>query len=476
MTSEDRDDFEAWCLGSCFLQPIADRLRLEVFSDRGRRILLAARSSIASGGCADIGLVEAYIRSKSNGTVEEDLEYVAGTLKDIPKSANWAFYHAKLEAEYRKKQASAAARAAATAIEDGETPNSVLEHLEAAKNTLTESIELPEPLNLTEIMAGNETEPVPWAVSGLFAKHDILVIGGEGGTGKSILALDLAIALSTGQQFLGMQVMEPQPVLYLDEENQTYIAKRRIRQHLLGRDSQIPPKGLTYLSNQGLTYHSPQARAKLAHLIDTHQPAWVVLDSYVRFRGGDENSNTDAAEFAAALKGERIRSGVGWIILTHLAKPSKDRPDPVHRIRGASDIVNSSDALLTLEGDRQTERRTLTPQQRRTATLAPMEICWRESEDEQSAQLLCLGGETRSGEDAVKRSLRLAETAGVLRADLEAIVEHSGYSDPRKASTRILGKLIHTGQAVSRREGKQARYWLAEYATMDTNDGQDGQA
>ena len=461
---------ERWCLGSCFLAPIASApfMRPEIFSARGRRLLDAARSAIASNGVSDIGLATAHLRANQNGEAAQDIDYLENCLESIPRSANVEWYARKLAEHYRQRQAQSAAFAAHEAIQAGEPPGDIREHLQAALDHLARSEdELPTPLDLEAIMQSAAIEPVPWAVQGLFAKQDIVVIGGEGGTGKSIVALDIAIALSTGTQFLGMRVTEPQTVLYLDEENQGHVVRRRIRQHLVGRGIETAPTNFKYLNQQSITYHTPEARSVVAALIDRYQPQWIVLDSYVRFRGGDENSNTDAAEFAAAMKAERCRSGVGWLVLTHLAKPSKDRPDAVHRIRGASDIVNSSDALLTLEGDRQTDRRTLTPQQRRTATLAPLEITWRESDDEQSAQLICLGSEHGTGERAVERSLRLAERSGLLRPDLEAIVEREGYQDPKRAASRILGKLAATGTTKTRREGRFARIWLAEYAPAD---------
>ena len=472
MTPEDRDDYEAWCLGSCFLQPVAKSLKPELFSDRGRRILKAINLSIAADGVADTGLTLHAIRSSPNGSsdhISDDANYLVTTLANIPKSANVPWYLGRLEAGYRKGQAAGAARAAATAIEDGETPGQILEHLEAAReySQPRSTDQLPQPLDIAEIMAGEAVEPVPWAVHGLFAQQDIVVIGGEGGTGKSLLALDLAIAMASGQTFLGMHVPEPQPVLYLDEENPIHVVRRRIRQHLAGRNLKIPPEGFTYISQGGLSFGTADQRAKISSLIDVHKPKWVFLDSYIRFRGGDENSNTDAAEFTSALKAERSRSGVGWHLLAHLAKPSKDRPDAVHRIRGASDIVNSSDSLLTLEGDRQTDRRTLTPQQRRTCTLAPLSIRWAESEDEESAELITEGSEGKSVEDGVKRSLRLAESAGVLRGTLEEIAQQHGYSDPRKAITRCIGKLTATGTVKTSAEGKLVRVWLAEFFPPD---------
>jgi AAA domain-containing protein len=467
VTQDERSDYEAWCLGSCFLQPIAGTLRPEPFSDQGRRILKAIKASIAKDGIADTGLTLQAIRQSSNGEVDQDSEYLVETLTGIPKSANVPWYLERLEADYRKREAATAARAAASAIEDGCPPGQALEHLDAARDALAATTEdLPDPLDIEKIMTGEQVEPVPWAVCGLFAQQDIVVIGGEGGTGKSILSLDLAIALATGQPFLEMLVPRPQSVLYLDEENPPHVVRRRIRQHLAGRNLENCPN-LHYLNQSGLTYDTPEARAKISRLIDKYKAEWVFLDSYVRFRGGDENSNTDAAEFAAALKAERCRSKLGWVALTHLAKPSKDRPDAVHRIRGASDIVNSSDALITLEGDRATDRRTLTPQQRRTTTLAPLGIRWQESEDEQLAQLLSLGTDSKSGEEAVKRSLRLAESSGVLRADLKAIVAQQGYEDAEKAIQRILGKLVGSGTIRTRKDGRNVRVWLPEFFPDD---------
>lgn len=467
MDEQDRERFERALIGSCFTEPRAHEhyMRAEILSGRGRRVLEAVRAGLGDGGIADPLLVVEHLRNGGSEQSAEDIAYLLDCFDHRIRGTNAPFYADRLSRDWQQRRTESAVRAAEEAIRQGDVPARVMEHLEAAIENLRQGIagELPEPIDLVRLLEDDAAEPVPWAVKGLFAKGDILVVGGEGGTGKSILALDLSIALATGGQFLGLEIDGPQRVLYLDEENQPHTARRRLRQHLLGREIQ-DPDGLFYYLHAGHRMDSPEGRGAVSALVDKHEARWVVLDSLIRFIGGDENSNTDAAKFSASLKAERIRSDVGWIVLAHLAKPSKDRPDAVHRVRGAGEFVNSSDALLTLEGDRDTERRTLTPQQRRTSILAPMSIAWREDETQDTAALVCLGSETQTAEDSVLRALRLAETAGVARQDLRDRLESEGYQDAPKALSRALGKLVGQGTVETVKKGRFVQAYLREYS------------
>lgn len=469
LAPDTRSRIERALLVTCFFKPVLAEVQQarQHMSGQARRLLDAMLATPTTDGKPDITLTTAHLRATANGETGQALEYLYEVLQEPANSSHVGDYIACLARDDRLLEAESACVAAAEAIREGDGEARVREHLDAAKAALDRDQEQDQPaeLDLEAILSAEQTEPVPWAVHGLFAKGDILVVGGEGGTGKSVLALDLAIALATGQSFLGMVTAGAQPVLYLDEENQPHIVRRRIRQHLLGRCIPEPPAGLHYYLQAGMTLRDASGMARLQQLVDEHNPRWVVLDSLIRFLGGaDENSNTDAAQFFARLKGERVRSGVGWIVLAHLAKPSKDRPDAVHRIRGAGDIVNGSDALLTLEGDRDTERRTLTPQQRRTSTLAPLSIAWRESEDEQSAELMSLGTESGSAEAAIRRAIAVVGQAGILRQDLIGLLESQGFEGAAKATTRALGKLVGMGVVRSEKEGRAVRLWIEEQA------------
>ncbi len=60
-------------------------------------------------------------------------------------------------------------------------------------------------------------EPRQWIVDGLFPERCISILFGEGGKGKSLLALRIALAVAAGETVFGRDVIKS-PVLYLDAE------------------------------------------------------------------------------------------------------------------------------------------------------------------------------------------------------------------------------------------------------------------
>lgn len=468
---ETRDEIERAILATCFITPVDELPPIDpsVLSPKARRIHKYLLAGLGADRVADSTLVASAIRASANGSVEDDLLYMVDIFNCRMRGVNIGLYTRKLADDARLREAAQASMAAAEAIRQGDSTARVNEHLEAAQTALRASSELDSdrPLDIAAILAAESVPEVPWAIHGLFARQDLVLVGGEGGTGKSVLALDMAIALATGQQFLGLEIPEPQPVLYLDEENQEHVVRRRIAQHMAGREIHTPPTGFSYYHQRGYSLRDLEGQARIANLIDRHEPQWVFLDSLIRFVV--EGTNQDAAEFAAALKAERTRSGVGWVYLHHLGKPSKERTDAIHRLRGASDYVNASDALLTLEGDRDSDQRTLTPQQRRTSVLPAMLIRWLEAENEQSAKLVCTGSEASNSVDIVSRALAVAHPHGCLRQELISLLDNEGYENPQKAASRAIARLVAEGRAFTQKEGREIRVHQADSGhTLDT--------
>lgn len=84
-------------------------------------------------------------------------------------------------------------------------------------------------------------------VPDIISAGQVVSLVGQGGTGKSLLMLDIAMALSSGQSVLGHPELDPMSVLYVDMENP--LAEVCTRRDRLGY---LPDSlhGLTY-------YHMP---------------------------------------------------------------------------------------------------------------------------------------------------------------------------------------------------------------------------
>lgn len=333
-------------------------------------------------------------------------------------------------------------------------------------------------LDLSRVLTEPE-EPVPWIVPGWLAAGDVVCLAGEPKTGKSWIALALALALARGGRWLGYLDVkgEPQRVLYCDEENNPSLVRRRIRKLALGLGigpDELASLPLRYLSRNRLNLTDPDRLQALWREVRSFRPGWTVFDSLIRFHRQDENSNTGMASFFADVVqplASTFASGV--LAVHHLAKPGKERPagDLPHRVRGASDILAAVDSLWTLEGgaDRRTLRRELG---REVGVSVGLSIS---IEDLEAGGVLLVGVEAAGMAAVLRESLDQAGPAGALRQELIKVVEAHGSKDAPRLVSKALGKMFKDGSVRKRRDGGAGvRYWLADHAPDDAESSATG--
>src|SRR5258708_1540120 len=76
-------------------------------------------------------------------------------------------------------------------------------------------------------LAGKVAPPRPWHVAGWIRGRTVTMLAGDGGVGKTILALQLAVATVAGKPWLGL-TPEFGPVVYLSAEDDVDELHRRL--------------------------------------------------------------------------------------------------------------------------------------------------------------------------------------------------------------------------------------------------------
>lgn len=440
-----------------------------VLSARGQRLYKAIVSCHQRHGTVDAVLVKGEME---NGHRDDLVALMAEALQDCPMSANARRYADVLERQARRMELKNLALGLKEAIDNEDTPGTIREHLEILGSHLEPSYKKDlQPLDLQKVM-DEEAEPVPWVVPGWLALQDFCVIGGEPATGKSVLALDLALALATGAEFLGMKVLGQFRVLYLDEEMPPALARRRIRMMMRGRELEPDQVALRYYNNNGLNLDQAESRLALRAVLDDFQPQVLMLDSLIRFHDRPENDNTEMAKFVRdVLRPIQTEYGTTVVALHHLAKPGKDKSKELgHRLRGASDLRAAVDHLWGLEGDPAGKTRTLTQDKNRWAEMAvPVSTVYIENDDRTSA---VLKGETRSKdtEGIILDMLSDAQGEGVSRPTMIAELNAQGYRAADRLVSQTLKKLIREGTAKKNKIGRRMHYWHVDYAPQSALD------
>ena len=175
-------------------------------------------------------------------------------------------------------------------------------------------------------------------------------LGGLPGGGKTLLALSITKALTTGQPFLGrtdFTVPHVTPVLYLIPE----VGGRAFRQRLIKFGIPDDPKLFlcrTISEGSTLSLNDPALIAAAAEM----KPV-VFLDTAIRFNSSnDENSATQNRSLVDAMIVLRQMGAVSVIALHHSAKSMRENGMTLENIlRGTGDMAASADCVYGLLRD-----------------------------------------------------------------------------------------------------------------------------
>ena len=148
-----------------------------------------------------------------------------------------------------------------------------------------------------------------WLVKGFWGKRSHGIVAGMPKTLKSTLVHDLIVSVASGTPFLGKYpVLDPGPVLVVQNENADYVMKDRTEKLILHRGLggiaepiaedavrlQFPGElPISFINQQGFLLSSEEHRAALEALIKEQQPVLVVLDPLYLMFDEDLNSAKD---------------------------------------------------------------------------------------------------------------------------------------------------------------------------------------
>jgi len=143
--------------------------------------------------------------------------------------------------------------------------------------------------------------PMKWAIEDIIPYGYITILGADGGTGKSYIALRLMYSVATGTPFMG-KVTEQANALYLDFELEVEDQKRRWTQVLRGletdqNDPLLVNKVFIHKPEGALS--DPQTVRKLCELTAEHNIGFIIIDSLTIGLGND---STDQKMITESLK------------------------------------------------------------------------------------------------------------------------------------------------------------------------------
>lgn len=156
-----------------------------------------------------------------------------------------------------------------------------------------------------EVMGKINTYP-GWLVEGFWMRRSHGIVAGEPKAFKSTYVMDLALSVASGRPFLGEhKVLEPGPVIYIQNENADWIIKDKhekmiTSRGLTGKVKVSGPKKLKitfpqdlplyFINQQGFQLNNAEHQEILEKLIEDIEPVLVIFDPLYLMFDGDVNS------------------------------------------------------------------------------------------------------------------------------------------------------------------------------------------
>jgi hypothetical protein len=211
-----------------------------------------------------------------------------------------------------------------------------------AKNP-TDVAELPGYVDLNRLMSAPPREE-KWIVEGLIAEQRLTALIGEAKIGKSLLALEVAAAVSNGLPVLGMPTVKTR-TLYLDMENNVDSDVKPRLEQFGYREGDFD--NFIYLSFPNLPmFDTPEGGETIARIVEAHNIKLVVIDTVSRVVSGDENSNDTWNRFYKNTELRLKQAKVAALRIDHVGK------DGSKGARGGSAKSGDVDLVIRMTANR----------------------------------------------------------------------------------------------------------------------------
>ncbi len=178
-----------------------------------------------------------------------------------------------------------------------------------------------------------------WHVQDFIPARTVTILAGDGGTGKSLAALQLAIATARGKAWLGQATTEGRAVFISAEDERDELHRRLASVAIAEGFPLADLDRLTLLSlaaedallsvpeGPSKTMKETPLYRKIEEWFSTHKPALTVLDTLADLFGGDEINRGQARQFIGQLRTLALTYDTTIILLAHPSLSGMARGD-----------------------------------------------------------------------------------------------------------------------------------------------------
>ncbi|QLF70177.1 AAA family ATPase [Peteryoungia desertarenae] len=174
-------------------------------------------------------------------------------------------------------------------------------------------------------------KPIPareWFLDGLIPNRTVTILNGDGGVGKSLLALQIAAAAAMGCETLGLTPTADRAI-YIGAEDESDEFHRRLADIAASMDRDLASlHSLQVLSladsdailatpDKNGTMHPTDLWSEIADHVEKFKPRFVVFDTAADLFGGDEIKRPHVRGFIALLRKMAIEGDCAVLLLAH---------------------------------------------------------------------------------------------------------------------------------------------------------------
>jgi RecA-family ATPase len=214
-----------------------------------------------------------------------------------------------------------------------------------------------------DTLAGRPVPPREWLVEDLIPARTVTLLNGDGGTGKSLLALQLAAATTQGGYWAGRQASKGKAI-YFSAEDDIDELHRRLHDVAAALDiglGELSDLTIAPMAGKDALLATPEVKAsilkatglfwELDHLLRDFSPALYVIDTLADVFGGEENQRAHARQFIALMRGLCIRHDTTALVLAHPSLSGMSSGSGTSGSTGWSNSVRSRLYLDRIKGE-----------------------------------------------------------------------------------------------------------------------------
>jgi hypothetical protein len=200
-----------------------------------------------------------------------------------------------------------------------------------------------------------DTEGFEPIIDGFLNRKEFMLLHAAAKTGKSMLALNIALSISTGRDFLGMETSVGK-VLYLQTELTVPALQDRVTAMLNGLPEEVYDLAqINFLiSSNRLMLDRAEGIEAVINEVKKELPSLLIIDPLYDMHKKNEDNATDMAPLLSDIREIARTCGCAILLIHHQGKKGEGfSTNAGHACRGSSAFADVPDSSVSLSKDKE---------------------------------------------------------------------------------------------------------------------------